>query len=213
MKLYGTVVSNYHNSVKLALIEKGIEFEEIDQFPGQDEKILAVSPMGKVPWIEVDGKCLSEVNVIFDYLEETKPNPSLYPGDAWSRAKAKEIIRVVELYCDAAARRHIGTVYFGAEVDPVAFEQAKPALENGLRAFKQLASYAPYVAGNEFGYADIATFFQLQFTNLHTRKIYDWDIVAEDQALSDYFAMMSERPSIQQVNGVMQAAMAKMLPQ
>ena len=213
IKIYGTAISNYHNTAKLALIEKGVEFDEIDQFPGQDEKILAASPMGKVPWIEVDGKPLSEVNVIFDYLEDTCPNPPMYPQVPWERAKAKEIIRVVELYCDAAARRHISTVYFGADVDQTAFDEVRPALENGLRAFKQLARFSPYVAGSDFGFADIATFFQLQFTNLHTRKIYDWDFIAEDSALSDYFAMLSERPSLREVNGVMQAAMTKVLPQ
>ena len=60
--------------------------------------------MGKVPFIETDHGVLTEVNVIFDYLEDIAPSPALYPKDAWERAKAKEIGRISELYIDGASR-------------------------------------------------------------------------------------------------------------
>ena len=34
LKLYGFAVSNYYNMVKLALLEKGVAFEEVPFFPG-----------------------------------------------------------------------------------------------------------------------------------------------------------------------------------
>ena len=145
--------------MKLALVEKGIPFEEIAQFPSQEPDVLAVSPMGKVPWLAIDGISLSETNVIFDYLEEIKPEPALYPADPFARAKTKEIVRVVENYVDLPARRHIGTVYFGGPVDDVAFTEARPALENGLKALSGVASFAPYIAGDTFTYADISAYF------------------------------------------------------
>ncbi len=209
IKIHGTSISNYYSTAKCALVEKGIKFEEVSVFPSREPAVLASSPMGKVPWIEVDGKVLSEVNAIFDYLEDIHPTPPLYPTDAWARAKTKEIIRIIELYLDAQARRHIAAVYFGGDVDPVAFEQVRPALENGLLALSNVAKYGPYIAGDQFTYADIVAYFQIGFTNMHTQKIYDWDIVAADPALKDYIAMLNERPGIAAVAGVMRSDMAK----
>ena len=77
-------------------------------------------------------------------------------------------------------------VYFGAPRDEVAIKSQRPVIEKGLGALKQLAVFEPFIAGKEYSYADIAAYFHLQFTNLHTTKLYDWDIYKEDQALAEY---------------------------
>jgi glutathione S-transferase len=210
IRLHGIPISNYYNSVKLALIEKQMAFEEVNVFPGRDPEILTASPMGKVPWIDIDGAPLTEKNVIFDYLEDTQPQPPLYPSDPYARAKTKELIRVVELYLDAPARRHIMAVYFGKPVDDVVFKQVRPQLEFGLEALTRLANFSPYIAGDAFTFADIAAYFQIGFANLHTQQIYDWDITTAVPGLGDYLAMLRERASVAAVDDVMQAAMAKM---
>ena len=69
VKLYGTSISNYFSTAKAAFIEKEVPFEEVSVFPSQKPEVLAVSPMGKVPYIAVEGNILTETNVIFDYLE------------------------------------------------------------------------------------------------------------------------------------------------
>ena len=40
IKLYGFAVSNYYNMVKMALIEKGMEFEEVTVRPSQESEYL-----------------------------------------------------------------------------------------------------------------------------------------------------------------------------
>ena len=47
LKLGGFAVSNYYNKVKVALLEKGIPFEEVFCTTSQDEAYLQRSPMGK----------------------------------------------------------------------------------------------------------------------------------------------------------------------
>ena len=212
IKLHGVTLSNYHNTAKLALVEKDIPFEEINQMPSQEPDVLVSSPMGKVPWLEIDGECLSETNVIFDYLEEIKPELPLYPTDSFARAKAKEIIRVVENYIDLPARRHIGAVYFGGPGDDVAFKEARPALEKGLSALSRIACFAPYIAGDAYTYADIAAYFQIRFANLHTTKIYNWDITESMPGLRDYLVMLGERAAVTAVDSVMQEALENFLP-
>ena len=204
IKIYGTTLSNYYSTAKAALVEKGLAFEEVSIMPSQDPEVLAKSPMGKVPYIEVEGTTLTETNVIFDYLEDVQPQPALYPSDPWARAKAKEIIRFVELYLDAPARRHLPTVYFGAPVDQATYDAVRPLLDNGLRALKQLARFEPYIAGDTFTFADLTAYFELRFTNLHTTQVYDWDIADEVPGLGEYLLRVGERPSVNAVDAVMQ---------
>ena len=213
IKLHGVTISNYYNTAKLALVEKGLAFEEVSMMPSQEPDVLAASPMGKVPYIECEGRTLSETNVIFDYLEDIQPQPALYPADPWARAKAKEIIRTVELYLDLPARRHLGTIYFGSPVDPIVFDEVRPALEKGLRALEQLSSFEPYIAGEAFTFADITAYFQLRFTNLHTMKVYDWDVTGAMPGLRAYLDLIAKRPSVDVVDSVAQKALDAFLPQ
>ena len=205
VKLHGVSISNYFSSAKAAFLEKNVPFEEVTVFPSQNETVLAVSRMGKVPWIEVDGEILTETNVIYDYLEDVSPEPRLYPIDPWQRAKVKELIRVIELYFDTPARRHIGAVYFGQEVDPSAKEQVRPAIENGLRALNHLALFSPYIAGDTFTFADITAYFMLNFTQMHTTKIYDWDMIGDSPVLKDYIDFIGARESLKELTINMQA--------
>lgn len=204
IKIYGTTLSNYYSTAKAALVEKGLAFEEVSIMPSQEPEVLAKSPMGKVPYIEVEGTTLTETNVIFDYLEDIQPQPALYPSDPWARAKAKEIVRFVELYLDAPARRHLPTVYFGAPVDQAVYDAVRPLLENGLRALKQLVRFEPYIAGDTFTFADLTAYFELRFTNLHTTQIYNWDITPDVPGLGEYLQRVGERPSVNAVDAVMQ---------
>ncbi|MEM7466754.1 MAG: glutathione S-transferase family protein [Pseudomonadota bacterium] len=204
IKLYGVSISNYFSTAKAALVAKNLAFEEVAKFPGDDPEVVALSPMGKVPYIEVDGKPLSETNVIFDFLEDVQPNPALYPADPWDRAKAKEIIRTAELYIDSPARKHIASVYFGQPVNEALIDPVKGELDKGLAAFKTLARFAPYAAGEQFSFADIDAYFQLRFANLHAQKIYSWDFIAEDSTLSDYIALVGENESVKSVDEILQ---------
>ena len=94
LKLHGFTVSNYFNMVKMALIEKGIDFEFVDVRPNQEGNFLAKSPMGKVPCLETDDGFISETNVIFEYLEDLGQGVALF---------ALNLRRVVS--CDAKASR------------------------------------------------------------------------------------------------------------
>src|SRR5947209_19705370 len=102
LKLCGFRISNYHNKVRLALLEKGIAFEEDPNvFPSQKEEFLARSPVGKVPFLELDGGGrLAESQVICDYLEETYPDKPLYPKDPFAGAKVRERIASIHQHVE-----------------------------------------------------------------------------------------------------------------
>jgi glutathione S-transferase len=78
----------------IALKAAGIAFDETlipIYVPGSKEKILAVSPAGKVP-VLIDGDVhVWESLAILDYLAERFPQAGLWPADQAARAHARAI--------------------------------------------------------------------------------------------------------------------------
>jgi len=70
LRLCGFHISSYHSKVRIALLGKGLPFEEDTAArPAQSEEFLARSPMGKVPFLEFDdGRHLSESHVMCEHL-------------------------------------------------------------------------------------------------------------------------------------------------
>ena len=78
----------------LALRHTGIAFEEtvIELYvPGAKEKILAWSPMGKVPTIKDGDLHVWDSLSVLEYLAETFPDKQLWPADKAARAHARSV--------------------------------------------------------------------------------------------------------------------------
>jgi glutathione S-transferase len=211
LKLHGISVSNYTNMVKQCLLEKGIEFEQLGASPNQGDDFLAISPMGKIPCLETAEGFLVETSVILDYLEEAHAEPPMYPSQAFERAKAREVMRATELYIELVARRHLAATYFGGERSEEAYAEVRPQVEKGLQALGQLASFDPYVMGSEFGIADIFVYHSIQLASQILKRVYDWDIMAENPGLAAHAAAMEERDSTRRVVADHKEAMVKLM--
>jgi len=131
LKLHGFSASNYVNMVKFALLEKGMAFEQVNDYPSQEASFLDISPMGKVPVLETDQGFLAETNVILEYIDETGEGPALYPADPFQRAQVKELAKLIELYIELPARRCYPEVFFGGKVSDETKQQAREALIKG----------------------------------------------------------------------------------
>lgn len=199
LKLYGFSVSNYYNVVKAALLEKGMDFEEVEAYTPLNGEILKISPMGKVPCLETAQGALTESQVMLDYLEEVQPEPALYPSDAFARAKVRELLKVIELYLELPARRLYPEVFFGGKVSDETKAEVRPELEKGVKALSHLARFEPYIAGETFGYADIAACIHFPLVRDVSKRIYDTDVLASIEGVDDYLKRIRERPSMQRV--------------
>lgn len=206
LKLHGFSVSNYYNMVKFALLEKGLAFEEVSAMPSQEADYKAKSPMGKVPCLETDKGFLSESSAALDYLERLQPNPALLPADPYSAAKVREVMRVLELYIELQARRHYGELFFGGERNQAAFTEAKPIMENGVKALQQLGRFKPFVCG-EFSAADIMAAHTFIYAAPVAQAIYGWDIVAEVPGLKESIDATNKRAAGAKVLTDQQAAL------
>jgi glutathione S-transferase len=207
LRLCGFHISNYHNKVRLALLEKGIAFEEdANCKPSQKDEWLARSPVGKVPILEFDGGSLAESQVICDYLEDAYPQVPLYPKDPIAKAKARELITMMELHMELVARRLYGGAFFGGTTSEETKKEVERDLAKGLRAFAKLAKFDPYIAGKDFTLADCSAFVNLPLITMATKITYGKDALEGLPQVKPYLKMLGERPHFRRVQTDRKAA-------
>ena len=197
LKLCGFAASNYYNKVKLALLEKGVPFEEVTAWVGETD--AAASPLGKVPYVLTDEGPISESTVILEYLEQRYPQHPLLPANPYQAAKVRELLRYIELHLELVARNLYPEAFFGGQVSDGLKAKLRPQLEKNIAAFGQLAAFSPYVAGNAFTLADCAAAVHLPLVASATKIVYGQDMLA-GLPVKDYLKRIGERPAVQQVN-------------
>ncbi len=197
LKLCGFAASNYYNKVKLALLEKGVPFEEELAWVGQTD--TAASPLGKVPYLKTDEGPISESTVLLEYIEAKYPAHPLLPADPFAAAKVRELLRYTELHLELVARNLYPEAFFGGKVSDGAKEKTLQQLEKNVAAFATLAKFSPFVAGEHFTLADCAGAVHLPLVSGATKLIYGRDLLA-DLPVRDYLKRLGERPTVQQVN-------------
>ena len=207
LKLCGFRISNYHNKVRLALLEKGVPHEEDPAcLPSQKDDWVGRSPMGKVPILEVDGTTLTESEVICEYLEDAFPQKPLLPKDPIARARVRELVTHLELHMELVARRLYGAVFFGGKVSDEIREQVQKDLAKGVRTLQRLARFDPFIAGKELTLADCTAFVHLPIVSLATKLAYGADALEGIAQLKPYLKMLGERPAFARVNEDRKAA-------
>jgi glutathione S-transferase len=197
LTLCGFAASNYYNKVKLALLEKGVPFQESLNWVGETDPHC--SPLGKVPYLQTEHGPLSESAVIMEYLEDAHPAHPLLPTDAYARAKVRELNTYLELHLELEARKLYPQAFFGGQLSESAKEKIAEQLTKNVAAFARLARFAPFVAGDSFTLADCAAIVHLPLVSGATRAVYGRDFLA-DLPVRDYLKRMGERPHVQAIN-------------
>jgi glutathione S-transferase len=199
LKLHGFTVSNYFNMVKMALLEKGIDFEFVDVRPNQEGDFLAKSPMGKVPCLETDEGFISETNVIFEYLEDLGQGAALLPASAYDKAKVRELIKEIELYIELPARTCFAEAFFGGTVSDEVKEKAKASLIKGVEALQRNGKFSPYVAGDSFTYADIMFVYSVNLAGAASKRVLGMNLLENFPQMKELMAVIGERESAKKI--------------
>jgi glutathione S-transferase len=89
-KILGANVSPFVRKLRAFCAEKGIpyELEFVNPFTPPDNW-RRISPLGKIPALDHDGRIVNDSAVICAYLERLQPEPALYPRDAYDCARAE----------------------------------------------------------------------------------------------------------------------------
>jgi glutathione S-transferase len=212
LKLHGFAVSNYYNKVKMALLEKGVPFEEVHQgTKSSDEAVLSASPLAKIPFVTTGQGGLCESQPIMEYIEAVWPEPPLLPKDPFAAAKVRELITFIDWHLEMTARQLYGPVFFkGPPLSEASLERIRNQLQANIVAFKRLAKFSPYVAGDSFTQADCSAFNNLPLVGMATKGAYGEDLLlAGGVDYKAYIKLVSERPAAQRVAADRKVASSK----
>jgi glutathione S-transferase len=211
LKLYGFSVSNYYNMVKLALLEKGLPFEEVTFYPTPTPESLAISPRGKVPVLGVEAGFINETAIILEYLEQTQKGTPLLPSDPFERAQVLAIAKEIELYIELPGRACYGEAFFGMTLPDAIKEKTKSELLLGFAALGRHGKFAPYVAGDSLSIADLYFLYSVPLACAVGQKLFGIDLLAEMPQAKALLERLEQNPHVQKIAADKEAAMPAFL--
>lgn len=89
LKLFGVNVSPFVRKVRVVCAEKSLDCTLHHVSPlNPPDGWRKLSPLGKIPVLDHDGKIVNDSRVICAYLELIEPEPRLYPADPYDYAQA-----------------------------------------------------------------------------------------------------------------------------
>jgi glutathione S-transferase len=199
--LCGFALSNYYNKVKLALLEKGVPFqEEVVMTGSKDEAVLSATPLGKVPFVRTPQGALCESQVIVDWLEAAYPAVPLLPKDAFAAAKVRELCTFLDLHIELVGRELYGQAFFGGTCSEEAQARIRKQLTRNIAALQRIARFSPFAAGDQFTLADCSAYATLPTVAMATKAVLGEDLLAAAGIdWKAYLKLLGERPSVQRV--------------
>jgi glutathione S-transferase len=211
LKLYGFSVSNYYNMVKLALLEKGLPFEEVPFYGAQTPDVLAISPRGKVPVLKTEQGFINETSVILEYIEQTQSGKALLPSDPFERAQVLALCREIELYIELPGRACYAEAFFGISVPDAIKEKTKTELLLGFASLGRHGKFSPYVAGDSLSLADLYFLYSVSLACQVGRKVFDIDLLADMPAAKGLMERLEQNPNVQRIAADREAEMPAFL--
>jgi glutathione S-transferase len=201
--VYGALGSPFVRKVLVAFAEKGAPFDHEQVIPfGVSAEYKKISPLGKIPALRDGDRTLSDSSVIIAYLERTRPEPPLYPSDAYDYARALWF----EEFGDSGLAVVVGPKIFFPKIVAPRFFKREPDLAAIDKAVAEdlppLLDYLEgeiggkeWLVGNRFSIADIGV--ATQFVNL---MLAGYGVDAKRwPKLSAYVAKVHARPSFKAV--------------
>ena len=160
IKLYTFPPSTNSRKVRIALIEKGLEFERInvDLTKGEQKnaEYLQIHPFGQIPALDDEGFIVYDSTIINEYLEDEYPYPSLMPPDSEARARA----RMMEDFRDSHFNPYFIHIIHemrkpAGELDATRIDNAKAEITKAFDRTEKELKGKDYLAGS-FSLADVA---------------------------------------------------------
>jgi len=160
IKLYTFPPSTNSRKVRIALLEKGLEFERVNVDLSKREQknpeYLKIHPFGQIPALDDEGFVIYDSTVINEYLEDEYPYPPLMPSDSEGRARA----RLMEDFRDTHFNPYFVHILQETrkpegERDEQRIQNAKAEITKGLDRIESELQDREYLAG-PFSLADVA---------------------------------------------------------
>jgi glutathione S-transferase len=173
VKFYNSIGPN-PRVVRMFMAEKGLSvpIQDVDLLAGENRKPdhLARNPHGQMPTLELDdGRFVSEITAICEYLEDTHPSPALIGSTPEEKAETRMWTRRVDLnICEPMAngfRFSQGLRLFKDRIlcVPEAADGLKRVAQDRLKWLDGQIAGKTWICGQRFSLADILLFCFLDF--------------------------------------------------
>jgi glutathione S-transferase len=199
MRLFSGPLSMFGAKVQIAAHEKNIDFELImvpftmkEGYAPKHPEVLRINPKRQVP-VLLDGDLeLFDSTQIFEYLEDIKPDPALWPATSAARAWCRRL----EHESDEVYFPHIIKLMqlWKTPLDPAA-ELARAAAAAYYRTMESVLDDREFLGG-AYSFADIA-FYMAQLFGARMGA----DMTSETPKLLQWRQRMTARPAVLKVVG------------
>jgi len=158
--LYGADYSVYVRIARMALEEKGIDYElmPLDIFAagGIPAWYLEHHPFGRIPAFEHDGFRLFETNAITRYVDEAFDGPALQPADTRGRARMGQMTGMLDAYGYRAMVWDVAVERLEKpEPDETLIASGLSQAQTVLRVLTSLKAPGPRLLGDHVTLADL----------------------------------------------------------
>jgi glutathione S-transferase len=169
MILYSGPMSLFTGKVRIALDEKGLDYELVSVpfsragYQPKHPKVVELNPKQQVP-VLVDGDlAVYDSTIIFEYLEDRHPEPPLYPRDPARRARCRVLEAAADEILFPSVWELIREVFYkpdGTGRDEAAVISARSAIAAHYDHLERQLGEQAYVCG-EVSVADIGYFMMI----------------------------------------------------
>ncbi len=160
MKLYNLFLSPFSSRTRVQLYAKGLEAECVMPPGGLQpggltaDEFREITPLGRVPALEIDGRLLVESTVIAEFLEDRFPGPAPRPSNPLEIEAMRAFLRVLDELAVPPLFDLMGVR--GAEVADADQAGRLDDLNRALDLLEHYLDPRPYAVGKELSIADCA---------------------------------------------------------
>lgn len=203
IRLFSGPLSMFGAKAQIAALEKGLDFELVmvpfemkRLYEPKHPEVLRVNPKRQVPVLAHGDLEIFDSTQIFEYFEDLKPEPALWPAAPVARAQA----RLLEHKSDEVYFPHvIRLMGLQATPDDPAAVAARAAASSYYLEMEKLLAYREFLAGT-YSFADIA-FYMAQVFGARMGA----PMTSASPKLLRWRDGMTSRPAVKQVVGPMAA--------
>ena len=199
--LYGAAYNVYVRAVRLALAEKGVQYQLIELDLGAEEgapaNYLHHASFMRIPAFEHAGERLYEASAITRYVDEAFDGPALMPASPRERARVNQIISIIENYGYGPMVWSIfvercRAVVAGRMADEEKIASAVPLVAYALDALEEV-TVGPHLIGEALTLGDLHLAAMLAYGTLAPEGA---TLVDARPRLQRWWSTMKQRPSM-----------------
>jgi len=201
LRLYSGPLSMFGAKAEIAMREKGLEFELVmvpfdmqRLYDPKHPQVVRINPKRQVPVLTHGDLELFDSTQIFEYLEDLRPQPPLWPAAAAERARARQL----EHKSDEVYFPHIVRL-MGLQGTPqdLAAIAARDGAARYYQEMETLLAQREFLAA-VYSYADIAFYMAQLFGERMGAPL-----TAATPKLIEWRTRMTARPAVRKVAGAM----------